>query len=179
MAAHLPDSGPLLDAGCGHGLFALTLALGGPRREVLGIDHDPKRVEAARRAASGIPNLRFRYGDYQRVPGSRWAAVAFLDCLHYLPHPRQDAVLRRAVRKLRRGGVLLFREMDPEGGFASAWNSLHEKVMTRFGFTRAEGLHFRTRSGWKEAARKAGVTVRERPLATFPFADILFWGTKP
>src|SRR5262249_47612295 len=44
MAEALPPSGDILDLGCGHGLLALSAALGSPHREILGIDHDDERI---------------------------------------------------------------------------------------------------------------------------------------
>jgi 2-polyprenyl-3-methyl-5-hydroxy-6-metoxy-1,4-benzoquinol methylase len=179
MADLMPRSGSILDAGCGHGLFSLALALGSPSRKVLGIDHAFPRLAQALKASEGVPNVDFRYNDYPVLPGGPYAGIALIDVLHYLPFQRQELVLKKAFRKLRRGGVLLFREVDQSPGLASAYNRLHERFMTGLGFTQAAGLHFRDPKGWEAIAVRAGFQVTARPLSRFPFADILFVGRKP
>jgi 2-polyprenyl-6-hydroxyphenyl methylase/3-demethylubiquinone-9 3-methyltransferase len=170
----LPEKGKILDAGCGHGLLALVLALQSPRRFVFGVDHDRARVRAARRAGHGLANLRVERGDYTRLPGGTYDGMVFMDVLHYLPFRAQESLLRRAHKKLKRRGRLVFREVAAGGGFFSGWNKIHENLMTRLGFTQAEELHFRDAEGWRQCARKAGFRVRSKPLARPPFADHLF-----
>jgi len=179
MASRLPVKGRILDGGCGHGLLALALALGSSRRRVLGLDHAKERIRAALGAGAGLRNLSFRTGDYEVLPGGPYEGIALVDVLHYLPLARQEAVLRRAFRGLRRGGLLIFREVDRSPGFSSYFNRLHERFMTGLGFTRAEGLYFREPSGWTSIAQEAGFRVSSRPLSRFPFADILFECRKP
>ncbi len=174
VARCLPEKGRILDAGCGHGLLALALALQSPRRFVFGVDHDRARVLAARRASHGLPNLRFESGDYTRLPGGTYDGMVFMDVLHYLPFKTQESLFRRARRKLKKGGRLVFREVAAGDGFFSGWNKIHENLMTRLGFTQAEELHFRDAKGWRQLARKTGFRVSSKPFARPPFADHLF-----
>jgi 2-polyprenyl-6-hydroxyphenyl methylase/3-demethylubiquinone-9 3-methyltransferase len=151
MASLLPRAGLILDGGCGHGLLSLTLAFQSPRRKVLGLDHSPSRISAARKAATGLGNLSFRTGDYASPPRLTYDGIALIDVLHYLPYEKQAQVLGRSFRRLRRGGMLVFREVDRRPGPASLFNRFHEKVMTGLGFTKAEGLYFRSGgngAGW-------------------------------
>src|SRR5262249_40065487 len=53
MASKVPPEGKILDLGCGHGLLAIAAKLQSPKREVVGLDHDQARIEAARSAAKG------------------------------------------------------------------------------------------------------------------------------
>lgn len=179
MAGLLPVRGRILDGGCGHGLLSLSLALGSPARRVEGLDHSRERIAIARRAGRGIGNLRFAKGDFRRPPGGVFDGIALIDVLHYLPHDRQERLLRDLMRRLRPGGVFLFRDVDRRPGFSSLWNRLHEGVMTGLGFTKAGGLHFRSRSQWTDLARRTGFRVTSRPTGRFPFADVLFRCLKP
>lgn len=179
MASELPARGRILDGGCGHGLLSLALGLQSPARKVLGLDHAEERVEAGTAAARGIPGLRFQKGDYRKPPPGPFDGIALIDCLHYLTYDEQAKVLAACRKRLRRGGVLLFREVDRKPGFASAFNRFHEAVMTGLGFTKAEGLHFRSAGGWVRFAKEAGFQVESRPCARFPFADHLVRCRKP
>src|SRR5438034_11398961 len=52
IGQYLPDSGAILDVGCGFGLFSLYYAAIGRDRVVRGIDLDRRRIAMARRAAA-------------------------------------------------------------------------------------------------------------------------------
>lgn len=179
MAAYLPDQGKIMDGGSGHGLFSLTLALGSRKRTVEGVDHSPQRVALSRRAARGVTNLSFRPGNMRKIKGRDFSGLAFVDVLHYLPHPVQEGLFREAYGRLKRGGLLLVRDVDRRPGLASLWNRFHERLMTGLGFTKAGGLHFRTRREWEGLARQNGFRVRSLAMARFPFADVLFLCRKP
>jgi SAM-dependent methyltransferase len=179
MAAYLPEQGKIMDGGSGHGLFSLTVALGSPHRTVEGVDHSPQRIALSRKAARGIANLSFRPGDMRKIKGKGFSGLAFVDVLHYLPHPAQDRLFQEAYGRLKRGGLLLVRDVDRRPGFASLWNRSHERLMTGLGLTKAGGLYFRTRQEWEQLARRNGFQVRSQALAQFPFADVLFLCRKP
>lgn len=179
MAALLPTEGKIFDGGCGHGLLSLALALSEPTRKIIGVDHSERRVGVSTIAASGLSNVVFKMGDYSAISWEIYDGMALIDVLHYLPHGKQDEILRSCFTYLRPGGIFLFREVDPSSGFASRFNRVHEKIMTGLGFTRAHGLYFRKPGEWKAVAEQAGFRVLARPFTRFPFADVLFECRKP
>ena len=74
MAKHLPRSGVIYDYGCGHGMFGLALAQQSPERNVVGVDHDLVRIQAAQVASQGFKNIQFPLSTHfleeksQRIP---------------------------------------------------------------------------------------------------------------
>lgn len=180
MVAPLPESGRILDLGCGHGLFAFAAVDGHPQRRVLGIDHDAPRIALAADAARGIDNLTFETGDLAAPPEGEADAVALIDLMHYFEPAKQEEILRAAASRLRSGGTLVVRDVDPNGGFVSAINRLWEKIATGTGFTRTKktGFHFRTPAQWEELLRAIGFDVTSRRCSFALFADHLFVGTK-
>lgn len=179
MASLMPRQGRILDGGSGHGLLSLTLALRSKARKVEGVDHSVERIAAARAAGAGLRNLSFRNGDFTSLPKKAFEGIAFIDVLHYLPYRVQERLLKDSFQKLRRHGMLLFRDVDRRPGLTSFLNRLHESIMTGLGFTKAGGLHFRTGPEWEKLAAAAGFQVRSKPTGRFPFADVLFWCRKP
>ena len=179
MASLLPMKGRILDGGSGHGLFSLALAVQSKRRRVEGLEHSPVRVAMARKAAAGLPNVGFKEADFRNFSPGPYDGIAFVDVLHYLSYADQEKLLLQAFRRLRPGGTLIFRDVDRRPGLSSLWNRLHEAVMTRLGFTRAGGLHFRPAEGWARLAEKSGYQVSSKPTGRFPFADVLFYCEKP
>ncbi|MGZ6334156.1 MAG: methyltransferase domain-containing protein, partial [Bdellovibrionota bacterium] len=181
MAHELPERGPILDMGCGHGLFTLALALQSSERQVLGFDHDEDRVGLAREAARDLPNIDVRSGNMTEPPPGNYSGIAMIDVMHYFEPETQKELARQAFERLDEGGRLIVREVDPSGGAASSFNRFYEKIATGIGFTRAEkkGLHFRTRMGWEELFRSQGFEVKSKPCSSFLFADILYVCERP
>src|SRR2546428_1125683 len=65
IGQYLPESGPVLDVGCGFGLFSLYYAATGPGRFVRGVDVNGRRIAMARRAAARltIENVAYEGAD--------------------------------------------------------------------------------------------------------------------
>lgn len=183
MASYLPKEGPILDLGCGHGLFSLAIALNAPGRQVLGIDHDQDRITLGSQAIQDLSNLRLEAGNLMDPPRAKnpYSGIAMIDVMHYFPPEVQERLFQNAYQLLGPGGKLLVREVNPDGGITSSWNRLYEKIATGIGFTQAEkeGLHFRTRQGWEKALEKTGFQVTSEPCSSFIFADILYICEKP
>src|SRR5688572_13817432 len=83
MNALLPREGTLIDVGCGEGLFANYLAASEPRRRVIGVDANAKRIRQAAKAGRRYPNVSFHHGDVRTfdMPTSA-AAFTMADVLH-------------------------------------------------------------------------------------------------
>ncbi|TDC50525.1 methyltransferase domain-containing protein [Actinomadura sp. KC345] len=71
-----PESGDLLDLGCGYGPIALTLASRSPQAMVWGVDVNQRALVFAESnaQAAGLDNVRFTLGD-ELDPGLRFAAI--------------------------------------------------------------------------------------------------------
>src|SRR5437773_1898000 len=101
IGQYLPPSGPVLDIGCGFGLFSLYYAATGPGRVVRGLDLSARRIAMARRAARrlGLENVAYELGDARDFKGDSEVAAAYmLDIVHHVPPesvPALPAQLRR------------------------------------------------------------------------------------
>jgi 2-polyprenyl-3-methyl-5-hydroxy-6-metoxy-1,4-benzoquinol methylase len=115
IGQYLPTSGPVLDIGCGFGLFSLYYAATEPARFVRGLDVDARRIAMARRAAQhlGIDNVGYEQGDARDFKGNgEVGAVYMLDIVHHVPPAAVAPLLRRLHRSLLAGGMLLVKDVD-------------------------------------------------------------------
>src|SRR5512145_1788067 len=87
IGQYLPETGPVLDIGCGFGLFSLYYAATGPRRLLRGLDVNGRRIALARRAARrlGLPNVIYEEGDARDFKGDGEVQAAYmLDIVHHI-----------------------------------------------------------------------------------------------
>src|SRR5438128_12063068 len=88
IGQYLPPSGPVLDIGCGFGLFSLYYAATAPARFVRGVDVNARRIAMARRAAArlAIDNVAYEEGAARNSKGDgEVAAASMLDSVRHLP----------------------------------------------------------------------------------------------
>ena len=115
IGQYLPDEGPVLDIGCGFGLFSLYYAASGPRRLLRGLDRDRRRIAMARRAAArlGLDNVAYAEGDARDFKGDGEAVGAYmLDIVHHIPRATVPPLLCQLRRCLVPGAPLLVKDVD-------------------------------------------------------------------
>ena len=115
IGQYLPESGAVLDIGCGFGLFSLYYAATAPGRFVRGLDLNARRIAMARRAARrlGLDNVTYELGDARDFKGDTEVAAAYmLDIVHHVPPATVPALLAQLRRCLPPGGRLLVKDVD-------------------------------------------------------------------
>lgn len=164
IAEAVPAAGRILEIGCGHGLFALHLALTGPDRTVVGTDVDGDKIRAAQRAAAGIANLTFAPAAPGELPEGTWDAVCIVDVLYLIDREGERALLHEAARRLRPGGVLLVKEMATEPAWKFRWMAFQERLSVQvLGITEGHDLTFvppEELAGWMTEAGLVDVAHR-------------------
>ena len=99
-----------VDLGCGLGLLAFYLRHQGFHPEILGIDYDASKIEAAQRIAEKhYPGTRFRHGDAREGIPDFQGSVTILDILQFFQHDEQTRLLTHASRAVAPGGNLVIR----------------------------------------------------------------------
>lgn len=135
VAKFVPAAGKVLEIGCGYGLFSSYLALWSPKRHVLGIDIDEKKIRIAREAAGQArgmgANLSFEIAKFGGVPRGPWDVIAFVDVLYLLDADSQKRLIQACVSKLAPGGVILIKEMAPSPRWKYLWNLIQETLSVR------------------------------------------------
>ena len=126
IGQYLPESGHVVDIGCGFGLFAMFFASAAPARQVHGFDISERRIRTARRAAEKlkIANVTFEIGDARQLRASfRFDAVYMLDIIHHIPRQSVPELVSWARSHLSPGGVLLIKDVA-DRPFYKRWFTL-------------------------------------------------------
>lgn len=152
-----PTAGKVVDLGCGNGTFSNILKVGGPERDVLGIDLDPRKVEAARAAHAGVAGLEFREGDIAAMDYPAADVYSLVDVLYLIPFNKQEEILRKCRAALRPGGTLIIKEMDTRPRWKYLCNLFQETVAVKLvGFTLGSRFYFRSAADYVRLAESLG-----------------------
>ena len=177
IGQYLPESGPVLDIGCGFGLFSLYYAATGPGRFIRGLDVSARRIALARRAAArlGFDNVAYEEADARAFKGDGEVAAAYmLDIVHHIPPETVPPLLSRLHACLSPGGVLLVKDVDtrpaPKRWFTWALDRLMSP-RTPVRYWSGEEL--------ASALRAAGFETRRHAMLDFlPYPHVLYIGAK-
>lgn len=164
------SSQPLLDIGCGVGVLALYLRERGFTPAILGIDHDRRKIEIARRAAAGDETLSFQVGD-ARLPIEFRGNIVLLDVLHYFTDEDQATILRNVAAA---GFTVLVRDGLRDGSLRYRLTYAQESLARIGGWLKAERLNFPTHQ-MIERSFNGGFGRDVKPMfGRMPFNNYLF-----
>jgi SAM-dependent methyltransferase len=173
IGQYLPDEGPVLDIGCGFGLFSLYYAASGPRRFVRGLDRDGRRIALARRAASrlGIENVAYAEGDARDFKGDGDAAGAYmLDIVHHIPPETVPPLFRQLHRSLAPGAPLLVKDVDTRPAAKRWFTWALDKAMAP-----ATPVHYWSAETMQLALEASGFRVRRHLMVDLlPYPHVLY-----
>lgn len=160
----LPQSGKIVDLGCGEGVIAEFLASKNGRM-IIGIDLDEKRLKV-----STQKNLRFQVGDIRKFKLDKIDGVIISDVLHHVNFQDQRLVLKNIAKGLKKGGVLVVKEIDTGEFIRSRLSRFWDFV-----FYPGEKIYFNDAQKLKKLLESLGFTVSiKRPTRLFPGSTTLF-----
>ena len=156
--------GPVLDIGCGPGLFALLASRTG--RRVIGLDITPEMLERARanqKKYAPEAEAEFMEGDATCLPFADHSIAAIVSRYVIWNLPNPEAALSEFLRVLMPGGILYYVDGNHYRYLTDAqWAALHEKEKAAYGheYRFVKGVDTRP---MEEIARSLPLTARERP----------------
>jgi 2-polyprenyl-3-methyl-5-hydroxy-6-metoxy-1,4-benzoquinol methylase len=174
----LTDEGRILDVGCGFGLFAAYFGQTHPRRRIVGVDPDARRIKLAQKVAGslGLTRHSFHVGDVRdaKLEGPFDAAYV-LDVMHHIPAGDQLAVLTRLRDLLVPGGTLIIKDITTEPRFQLLFTELLDRAMVGWN----EPLAYRHHRAWGEMLASIGFKVRiVRVPDVLPYPHVVITATK-
>jgi len=183
VAALVPrDVASVVELGCSAGVFANVLKVRRPELDVVGVDGDESKINAAAKTARGRSGVKFVVDDAYAYAESRgpFDAVAVVDMLYLLPPSRQDELIRLAASRLRPGGYLIIKEMTDRPVWKRRWCYLQEWLAVRvFGLTEGAGVFLRAGDDYRVAMERAGLEVETFDLTRgYPHPHFALRGRK-
>jgi trans-aconitate methyltransferase len=151
---------PVVDVGCGAGVLAAYLRARGFEAPVVGVDHDPRKIEIAR--GLGLRDTTFSVGDASAI--DLRGTVVMLDLLHYFDDAAQTALLRRAAAA---SNLVIIRDAVCDGSWRYRATYAQEAFARAIRWLKAERLNFPRRETIIDA------------FAGFDAAIVPLWGRTP
>lgn len=174
----LTDEGKILDVGCGFGLFAAYFGQTHPRRSIVGVDPNGRRVQMATHVAQklGLTKHRFLEGDVRNVHlEGPFDAAYVLDVMHHIPEKDQIPVLERMRDLLRPNGMLLIKDITTEPRFGLKFTEVLDRVMVGMD----DELTYRHHKEWGRLLSDLGFHVRiVRVPDVLPYPHVVIAATK-
>jgi len=174
----LTDEGRILDVGCGFGLFAAYFGQTQPRRRVVGVDPDARRIDLARHVAAslGLAQHSFTVGDVRSAAiEGLFDAAYVLDVMHHIPADDQRAVLARLRDALVPGGTLIIKDITTEPRFGLWFTEILDRAMVGL----REPLAYRHHRAWGELLVELGFKVRMvRVPDVLPYPHVVIAATR-
>ena len=175
IGQYLPPSGPVLDIGCGFGLFSLYYASIAPARVIRGLDLDARRIATARRAAArlGLDNVVYEEADARNFKGDGEVLAAYmLDIVHHVEPGAVRPLLRQLRRCLPRGGVLVVKDVDTHPAPKRWFTWLLDRAMA----PRAP-VHYWSAEALTAELEASGFRVRRHLMVDLlPYPHVLYVG---
>jgi len=173
IGQYLPAEGPVLDIGCGFGLFSLYYAATQPRRFVRGLDVNGRRVALARRAAArlGLDNVAYEESDARDFKGDGEVSAAYmLDIVHHVPPASVPPLLRALRRVLPAGGRLLVKDVDTHPAAKRWFTWALDKAMAP-----TTPVHYWSADRLAATLHTAGFTVHRHLMVDWlPYPHVLY-----
>jgi cyclopropane fatty-acyl-phospholipid synthase-like methyltransferase len=173
IGQYLPAEGPVLDIGCGFGLFSLYYAATQPRRFVRGLDVNGRRLALARRAAArlGLDNVTYEESDARDFKGDGEVSAAYmLDIVHHVPPASVPPLLRALRRALPAGGRLLVKDVDTRPAPKRWFTWLLDKAMAP-----TTPVHYWSADRLATALETAGFAVHRHLMVDWlPYPHVLY-----
>jgi 2-polyprenyl-3-methyl-5-hydroxy-6-metoxy-1,4-benzoquinol methylase len=174
IGQYLPREGRVLDLGCGFGLFSLYFALTGPKRELIGVDLDARRIEWARRCAArvGAENVSYTTSNALEWEGSgRFDAIFMLDLIHHLPRAEVAGFLEQVRGVLAPGGMLILKDVSNRPAYKRWFTLALDRLMVGM----KEPIHYWDPEELSALVSDLGFDVRRHTMNDLlPYPHILY-----
>lgn len=161
----IPESGTIVDIGCGNGGFSNYISLSTSKRNVFGIDLSKKRIESAKKSIGKRKNVKFVLGDVTKIKRPSADSYLIIDVLHHIDFQSQEKLLKFLAKKMNKNSMLIIKEVDPSNKIPFLFGHLIEKILYP-----KERIYARSKKDWGVLFRSLGLAFQTIP-GVFYFPD--------
>lgn len=165
LVPYFPPSAEILDVGCGYGflLHLLEHDNSNKGRKFLGIDHDLKKINIAKKYASA--DMEFSQGSIEELPLGRFDVVTITDVLYCISLDKWKGFLDHCFRVLKENGLLVIKEVIKKSGWRHLIVALEEKLAVEvFKITCGDRPHLESIEVFRGMLEKSGFRISEIKL---------------
>jgi len=176
MIDDVPRDARVLEIGSGHSLYG-RLLIEERAREVVGVDPDLRKSLLP----SPSPKIR-KIAGYDECIRGTFDVVVLIDVVYRLSIDVRRALFARALERLRPGGILLVKEMDPSRRAKMRWARFQEWLSdSLLGLTIGEGFVYQSSEELGAMLTDLGfVDFASRPIDRgYPHAHMLYTARRP
>lgn len=163
----IPEEGRILDLGCGYGIFANYLALCSPKRNIVGVDMDKKKIKYA---GHGVKNTSFSIGDATQMKFKDLNCIILHDVLHHLEsYDQQKELIKNCRKMLYEKGMLLIVEVDKNPFWKLILGRLTDFIMYK-----GESVKYRYKKEMVNMLKNYFSSIQIKKLKNNPFSQIVY-----
>lgn len=170
----IPESGLIMDVGCGNGGVTNYLSTGSKKRKLIGVDYSESRISEAQKSVHGRKNIKFVLGDVTSKKFPRADCYFFVDVLHHIPFTNQIVLLKRLVSLMNKKTILVIKEVDTANTLPFWFGHISEKILYP-----TEKIYARSKNDWLKIFSKMGLSYQiETGTLYFPDSTLIYILTK-
>lgn len=158
----LPDTGTIMDIGCGNGGVSNYLSLSSPKRYLVGIDLSEKRIQSAIKTVGKRKNIKFILGNILDMNFNTTAHFLMVDALHHIPFNQQDKLLIFLSKIIKKNSLLIIKDTDKTNSLSSLFGDLTEKILYPH-----DQIYSRSKEEWIKILTKLGFNCQTSSCSPF------------
>ena len=175
-----PDSGNILDIGCGIGFSTHIIALNKSNIMVEGIDIDAKKVEVA---SSYFKDERksFQVADINQMEiTKKYDSIVISDTFYLISPQNQAGLIKKTVKSLSENGTLIVKEIDSFPKWKYFVNYVQETFMVKgICFTRGDQFYFMDSHFYEEQFSENSLSFKKKPFHhKYCYPHVIYIGRK-
>ncbi|MFN3135036.1 MAG: class I SAM-dependent methyltransferase [Candidatus Kryptonium sp.] len=160
LAPYIPNSGTVLDYGCGYGIFANYIKMKNEKLKVIGFDISKMRIDEARKTSdkTGVEFVDklddFKFDDLK--------LVLLVDVLIFLRLDEKIELLKKIYSSLTTGGIVFIKDTLKSNSFRFKYTYFEERLKLKlkvYGDNLAPELNYITPDEFAKILDEAGFKI--------------------
>ncbi len=160
LEKYIPNSGTVLDYGCGYGIFSNYIKMKNPNLNVIGFDISKTRINEAKKSAIAM-GVEFT-DDLKNFNFENLQLVLSIDVLLFLTLEQKINLLEKFYRSIKTGGIVFIKDTLKSNSFRFKYTNFEEKLKIKlkvYGSNVTSTLNYITPDEFLEILSSAGFKI--------------------